>query len=115
MDAHGNVTPSAGRKNYFFIHLTRHFERTFDLWNIRKPSPEVQIKRSLIFVSSLLATIFWPSSDLLANFLFLLLVWIMLGLTEKPVSRWLLMFNLMLNVTWLYLLMKWFLEFSLLK
>ncbi len=97
---------------FYIINLQRHLERIFDLWTIKKPSLKIQFKRSLIFVSCLVITLFWPVNNLLTNLLILVLAWTILCLTSQPVSRWLLMLNLMLNISWLYFLMKFLLSLT---
>lgn len=91
---------------FTFQNIQSHSERTFDLWTIKNPPIQVQLKRSLIFTSSLLITIFWPIQNLIINALLLALIWIMLSLREKPVYRLFLMTNLMLNISFLYYLMQ---------
>jgi hypothetical protein len=102
--------PTAKPIPAFIINLRNHLERTFDLWSIKKPSPFIQLKRSGIFISCLLLTIYWPVTNLLTDFLILAMAWIILSLSDKPVSRWLLMLNLMLNIAWLYQLMRLFIH-----
>ncbi len=94
----------------FIINLRNHLERTFDLWSLKNPSTRIRLQRSGIFISSLLITVYWPIASLLTNFLILSLAWITLALTIKPVSRWLLMINIMLNISWLYHLMRLFIH-----
>ena len=87
---------------FFILNLEQHMVRVFDLWNIKNPSIEVQFTRSSIFLTCLLVTLYWPITDLLIQFLILALVWILLSMTTKKISRWLLMLNLMMNIAWLY-------------
>ncbi len=94
---------------FIFKNLGDHMTRNFDLWTIKNPSPATQAQRLLIFFSALLATVYWPITNLFIEFILLILVWIMLSLYQKPILRWLLMLNLMLNIAWLYLLMQYFL------
>ena len=94
---------------FFFQNLEKHMVRTFDLWSVKKPTVSIHLQRLLTFFSALLVTIYWPVTNLMVEFILLLLAWIMLSLIEKPVLRWLLMLNLMLNIAWLYLLMQYFL------
>lgn len=92
-----------------FHNLGRHLERTFELWGIKKPSPGIKAKRSLIFLSCLLIIALWPISNLFSNFLIILLSWIVLSLTEKPVNHWLLMLNIQFNIAWLFYLVNFLL------
>ena len=95
---------------FFILNLEQHMVRVFDLWTIKNPSIEVQSKRTAIFISCLLVTLYWPITDLLIQFLILALAWILLSMTTQKIARWLLMLNLMMNIAWLYLLMQLFLS-----
>lgn len=95
---------------FFFTNLENHMLRTFDLWVIKKPSTKIQIKRSLIFTTALIASIYWPIQNLFIQFILLSLAWTMLAMTNQKISRWLLLFNLMLNIIWIYLLMQFLLN-----
>lgn len=88
--------------------LSRQMETTFDLWTIKNPSVKIQIKRSTIFILALLATIFWPINNLIIETILLILAWILLSLTASPAPRLLLMLNLMLNIAFLFYLMRVF-------
>lgn len=99
------------RPPFFFINLEKHLLHSFDLWVIKNPPIQTRLKRTFIFITALLATIYWPITDLLIQFILLSLAWIMLSLTNKNINRWLLMFNIMLNITWLYLMVRFSLSF----
>jgi hypothetical protein len=96
---------------FFFVNLEKHLLRAFDLWVVKNPPALLQAKRSLIFITALLATIYWPITDLFTQFLVLSIAWIILSLTNQNVNRWLLLFHIMLNITWLYLLVRFSLSF----
>lgn len=97
---------------FFILNLEQHMIRIFELWTIKNPSIETQSKRTATFISCLLITLYWPITDLLIQFILLALAWILLSLTKKKVSRWLLMLNLMMNIAWLYLLMQLLISFT---
>lgn len=84
--------------------ISLHLERTFQYWTLKNPSTWIQIKRTTVFITSLLITVFWPIPSLLINALLLALIWIMLSLTNKPVNRLFLLTNLMLNISFLFYL-----------
>lgn len=97
--------------HFTIINLQKHLERTFDLWNIKKPDLKTQLKRSSIFLAALLTTIFWPINDPIITGTLLTLAWIMLALINKPVLRYLLLLNLMLDIRYLFELTNYFLRF----
>jgi hypothetical protein len=90
----------------WILNLQFHLEHTFDLWNVKNPDHKTRLIRSLIFISCLLLTIYWPIPDLLINLFLLVIAWSVLCLTDKPVWRFLLMLLNMLSLTWLYHIMK---------
>lgn len=87
--------------------LARHLDRTFDLWNLKNPDTGTKAKRTLIFLSSLLIIALWPVDRLLINLLLIILVWLLLAITNKPVNRWILMFNMELNIAWLFYMVNY--------
>jgi hypothetical protein len=91
---------------FTIVNLEKHFERSCDLWTHKDPTLQQRLIRSAIFVCALLCTIFWPIHDIIVNVTLLLLVWIILSLTSKPVPRFLLMLNLMMNLAVLYSIIR---------
>ena len=87
-----------------FINIGKHLEQTFELWTIKTPSVAIQIKRSAVFVLSLVITIYWPVQDLLLQALILLLFWTLISLTSRRINYVVLMTHMMLNISFFYYL-----------
>ena len=91
---------------FLINNLGQHLDHTFELWSIKSPSLQTRLTRSLIFVSCLLIITLWPLENILNNGIIIVLAWIVLGLTKKPVNHWLLMLNIQFNIAWLFYLVN---------
>jgi len=103
---HSQTSEKPFKIPFYLINLQNHFDQTCNLWVIKSPTIQERLFRTFVFVSALLITIFWPIHDLIIEATILSLVWMMFGLTEKHLPRLLLMLNLMLNLAFLFTLIK---------